>query len=555
MSTQRRFTQQFFIQFTLLTVFFLISSIALLAIMGMYGSNEEIKHDLTQATAPFFEQHIVEKNQHFTIDEELKQSIEQQNRWLIVYGEEGTVLTSHNVPNHLKPQLSTLFLQQLPIYDYDYWRIEPYNKTPYIIVLGSENPAKVQLSLLREEMDWRSETLPDLQIQEIVYYIDEFGRLLDAKNNPFSIFDVSTIQTLHEGNYKTAQYTDPETMRILLVASPSPVWSEGIFSTASNQAVLLLMAILFSFFIAATLYYAKKFGSPLVYMMQWIRQLGNEQYEPPTLNRSKHFMFTKKGTIKRKYKLYEEMIETLQTVTTRLKSHEQQRIDMDRMREEWISGLSHDLKTTLSSINGYVKMLRSDYQWSDEEIRSFLEIMDEKSNFMMELIEDLTLTYRLKNNGIPLQLKIVDINEMIRRTIIHLHNSTLVADYTLNFIVEKEEIFSLLDPKWLQRILDNVIINAIKHNEKGTIITIKTYSNSDYHEIQIIDNGKGMDVQTKQQLFKRYYRGTNTTDEKEGTGLGMAITKQLILLHQGDIKVQSEKNVGTVIIIQFPKAM
>lgn len=171
---------------------------------------------------------------------------------------------------------------------------------------------------------------------------------------------------------------------------------------------------------------------------------------------------------------------------------------------------------------------------------------------MMELIEDLTLTYRLQNNSLPIIEESIELNETIRRTIIQTMNMQDEYAYT-DLQSETKQLIISLDPKWFQRILDNLIMNAVKYNPKGTTITITTQTLEERLVIITIeDNGIGMDDETLDNLFDRYYRGTNTTDSSTGTGLGMAITKQLVKLHGGSIKVHSDVGMGTKVRIILP---
>src|SRR5690606_8889093 len=110
-----------------------------------------------------------------------------------------------------------------------------------------------------------------------------------------------------------------------------------------------------------------------------------------------------------------------------------------------------------------------------------------------------------------------------------------------------------IDPKWFQRIVDNLIANAVKYNPSGTTITV-ALSTIEQHLfiVRIEDDGTGMDAKTLNKLFDRYYRGSNTLDSGNGSGLGMAITKQLIGLHGGSIKVTSEVGRGTTVRLMVP---
>ncbi len=105
-----------------------------------------------------------------------------------------------------------------------------------------------------------------------------------------------------------------------------------------------------------------------------------------------------------------------------------------------------------------------------------------------------------------------------------------------------------------ERMLDNLIYNAIKHNPPGTKISITMEENDQGNKLRIViqDNGIGMDEETLKHLFSRYYRGTNTDEKVEGTGLGMNIAMQIAKLHKGTLIVESKEQVGTSVVIDFP---
>ena len=147
----------------------------------------------------------------------------------------------------------------------------------------------------------------------------------------------------------------------------------------------------------------------------------------------------------------------------------------------------------------------------------------------------------------------IELTEWLRRSLIQLMNTSEAEKFHFDFISKQEKAYVKIDPILFQRVIDNLLINALKHNSPGTRIQLKTYPAEDQQMIVIQDNGSGMDQETVKQLFNRYYRGTATTENIEGTGLGMAITDQLIKLHHGTINVESVLGKGTIITISLPK--
>lgn len=308
--------------------------------------------------------------------------------------------------------------------------------------------------------------------------------------------------------------------------------------------LLLFHLILFFFTILFSFWIGTRFGRPVLYFLKRIEKLAKQDYKPLDDRKLRNL---KTGRLKRKYRVYENIDQSLSELAHTLEANEQKIKQTEKLREDWITGLSHDLKTPLSSIFGYSTMIASDeYDWSDTEIKGFAKTMQEKSTYMNALIEDLTYTYQLKNNAITLNK--VDVNLL-----------EFVEMYVSNLVVWKDlqkpqgSISSQvsIDPKLFERVLDNLVGNAIKHTPEGTKVILKVQQKEGIVQLTIQDEGKGIPKEELENLFNRYYRGTNTTTETSGTGLGLAIAKQLVEAHDGNIFVESDGN-GTNVTITLP---
>ena len=308
--------------------------------------------------------------------------------------------------------------------------------------------------------------------------------------------------------------------------------------------LLLFHLILFFFTILFSFWIGTRFGRPVLYFLKRIEKLAKQDYKPLDDRKLRNL---KTGRLKRKYRVYENIDQSLSELAHTLEANEQKIKQTEKLREDWITGLSHDLKTPLSSIFGYSTMIASDeYDWSDTEIKGFAKTMQEKSTYMNALIEDLTYTYQLKNNAITLNK--VDVNLL-----------EFVEMYVSNLVVWKDlqkpqgSISSQvsIDPKLFERVLDNLVGNAIKHTPEGTKVILKVQQKEGIVQLTIQDEGKGIPKEELENLFNRYYRGTNTTTETSGTGLGLAIAKQLVEAHNGNIFVESDGN-GTNVTITLP---
>ncbi|RAL27117.1 sensor histidine kinase [Thermoflavimicrobium daqui] len=331
---------------------------------------------------------------------------------------------------------------------------------------------------------------------------------------------------------------------------------EGIFPLfhlkQDDDILLAPMTMIISILLIAFAY-GWYFGKPFFFLMKWIGELANGTYqEPANFHKLYH---EKNGKLKYPYRLYQEVFLHMHALTKELKQAEKERKQLEEMKQNWAAGISHDLKTPLTYITGYSAMLLStDHKWKPEEQIEFIQQIHQKSYHLQELISDLNLSFQMDYRKIPLNKVNHNIVEFVRRIIVDVINDPRAKDYHLDFCISVEKVDLAFDEKLLKRALVNLLMNSIIHNPKGTKITISVDVDSDEKKVIIIisDNGIGMDEQTVKHLFHKYYRGSSTTQSDEGSGLGMAITKQLILAHDGQIEVHSQPQVGTFFQIILP---
>lgn len=167
------------------------------------------------------------------------------------------------------------------------------------------------------------------------------------------------------------------------------------------------------------------------------------------------------------------------------------------------------------------------------------------------MIEELRLNESLIQKGITLNKEEDNLTSFIKEIVIDILNQPTYAERKLTFHFFDEEIMYVFDKNLLKRSIENLIYNALVHNDNETEVTINLKKVAKIIQIQIIDNGRGMSEETVAQLFNRYYRGSNTKDI-QGTGLGMSIAKEVIEAHAGEIRVKSEVGKGTMINIVLP---
>lgn len=251
--------------------------------------------------------------------------------------------------------------------------------------------------------------------------------------------------------------------------------------------------------------------------------------------------------------VFRDLYSSLNTLDADIRASDQLRTQTEKMREEWIANITHDLKTPLSPIKGYAEILLEDSSTGPEQVHRYAGITLKNVSYMETLIDDLKLTYQLENGMLPVNRKEQNIVRFLKELVIDILNAPEYEKRTIHF--ESAEGNSLLpfDRTLFTRAFRNLIINAFVHGEDDTEVTLCVSALDGTVKIDLSDNGKGMGPETVEHLFDRYYRGTNTEQRPEGSGLGLAIAKSIIELHGGTIAVSSIPTVGTAFQIEFSR--
>ncbi|MGL6104529.1 sensor histidine kinase [Romboutsia sp.] len=249
--------------------------------------------------------------------------------------------------------------------------------------------------------------------------------------------------------------------------------------------------------------------------------------------------------------IYFEVEDSLNELCDRLNNNEIERKKLEEMKEDWISNITHDIKTPLTSIIGNAEIIADiDYEMEDKTRVKYCNTIISRSEYIKTLVEDLNLSTRLKNNTLVLNKNKVNIVSLIRHILIDIINDEKYNYDNIAFNYSDEEILLNLDEQLIKRVMINLITNAFVHNNNDVKIVIKIEKiyNNKVH-ISISDNGKGVSEEELRYIFKRYYRGTNTRKKIEGSGLGMAIAHDIVKAHGSNIEATSKLNEGLIIDI------
>lgn len=230
--------------------------------------------------------------------------------------------------------------------------------------------------------------------------------------------------------------------------------------------------------------------------------------------------------------------------------------EVDRMKDDFISMASHELKTPVTAIRGYSSMMLEDGSGvQNENIKKGLEAILGSSERLMDLVVDLLDVSRIEQGRVRINPQPTAVGDLIDDVVAELDIQARQKNLKLSFRPHAEPLPLInIDPARLRQVLINFINNAIKYTEEGEveIITRERYMNK-ILEITVKDSGIGMSNEDRERLFEKFYRIKNDkTRGVSGTGLGLWISKQLVELMNGLIVVDSIEGVGTQMTLQFP---
>jgi signal transduction histidine kinase len=208
----------------------------------------------------------------------------------------------------------------------------------------------------------------------------------------------------------------------------------------------------------------------------------------------------------------------------------------EKTKADLITNVSHDLRTPLTSIMGYIGLVK-DGRYGDEKTKDeYLDIAFSKSEKLKVLIEDLFEYTKLNNDGIKINKSQVNLTEFLVQLIDEL--TPLFEENNLSIIKSNidEKVLVELDPDKMLRVFENLLTNAIKYSYKPGNIVVGVYENNGYATISIRNKGKNIPPEKVAKLFERFYRLDESRNEKSGgSGLGLAISKNIVELHGGQI--------------------
>ena len=380
-----------------------------------------------------------------------------------------------------------------------------------------------------------------------IYITDASGKVIADTGIQVNPLSNNELKQLSEGESIETNVEDRETNNIYL-GNGHPIMISNSFQGSffvlapvddAHEPVhkirdLLILSAVGAFFLGLgfTFFLARKMSSPLLEMERATREIakGNLDIRVNTLPNDEL------GSLG-------AAINDLAVETNQYRAN----------RSEFFANISHELRTPISYLKGYANVLKNNLYETEEERQLYLTIIEDETERIMRLINDLFDLSKVEEGQIDLQMEAVDLAEIMETAVLKIWIEFEKKGLTLVREIDRDIPLIEADGNRLEQIFINLLTNAIRYTEKGSIF-LNIWSKKNKVYVTIEDTGIGIPEEELPLIFERFHRVEKSRSRDfGGTGLGLAIVKNLVEIQHGTISVSSEINKGTKFELSFPK--
>jgi K+-sensing histidine kinase KdpD len=222
-----------------------------------------------------------------------------------------------------------------------------------------------------------------------------------------------------------------------------------------------------------------------------------------------------------------------------------------QLQSDFIATVSHELKTPLGFIKGYsTTLLREDANWDPATQTEFLTIINEETDRLTELVDNLLDSSKLQSGSLEIELKTVDLATLVEENVERLR--IRYPEMPIQWTPSNRDFIIEADPRRLSQVIDNLIGNAAKY-APASPLQVTLLDQEEYVDLIVKDNGPGVSSEDQKHLFKRFFRAADAKEKVRGSGLGLYICKQIVQAHRGKISIRSAQGRGAEFIVSLPK--
>ena len=253
---------------------------------------------------------------------------------------------------------------------------------------------------------------------------------------------------------------------------------------------------------------------------------------------------------------FSELCRDFEEMRKRLKESAEEKVLLDKENKELISNISHDLKTPITAVKGYVEGITDGVADTPEKMNRYVKTIYNKTNEMDHLINELTFYSKIDTNRIPYTFSKLNVEDYFsdcaEETGLELETRGIELVYA-NYVESGVQVIA--DGEQIRRVIHNIISNAIKYMDKPKgIIQIRVKDVGDFIQVEIEDNGKGIAAKDLTSIFDRFYRtDVSRNSSKGGSGIGLSIVKKILEDHGGKVWATSRLGIGTIMYFVLRK--
>jgi len=224
--------------------------------------------------------------------------------------------------------------------------------------------------------------------------------------------------------------------------------------------------------------------------------------------------------------------------------------ELNRMKTEFVNTVSHDLRSPLTSILGYVELIRRAGEVNRQQAE-YIAVIQESVHQITKLINEVLDLGKIESR-VDKDFTEVSLAEIAKDVLVNLKPMISQNGHKLVADLDKKLPLILGDEVQLRQMVENLIGNAIKYTPAGGVIEVQANQDNDLLLFQVKDTGRGIPLDEQKRIFEPFYRGQNVSEDTQGTGLGLAITKTVVDNHRGRIWLDSSVNQGSTFTIMLP---
>lgn len=334
-------------------------------------------------------------------------------------------------------------------------------------------------------------------------------------------------------------------------SAEGPSYDIAIMESENSQVRVKLMTkdLLFSAFIiliftslAIGLWIYRSIATPLVKLKKATQNIKEGNLD---------FVLNVEGTDE-----FSELCQDFEEMRRRLKESSEEKIAIDKENRELISNISHDLKTPMTAIKGYVEGIMDGVADTPEKMDRYVRTIYNKTNEMDHLINELTFYSKIDTNRIPYTFSKLNVDDYFSDCAeeVGLELETRGIQLFYSNYVDKD-VLVILDGEQIRRVIHNLVSNAIKYMDKSKgVIQIRVKDVGDFIQVEVEDNGKGIAQKDLPYIFDRFYRAdVSRNSSKGGSGIGLSIVRKILEDHGGKVWATSREGIGTIMYFVLRK--